>query len=97
MITPFRFCAASILNIQHSVPFCFVFVYLSMCEYLLVLHAAMYFTTYKKQTILYLYWKAPTTTGYLSQEGLLESRIGIDKFLKRFLKNWIDCPTTWPG
>ena len=46
----------------------------------------MYFTTYKKQTILYFYWKAPTSAKYLRQEGLSGSRIGIHKFLKRFLE-----------
>lgn len=52
---------------------------------MLVLHAAIYFTTYKKQRYLYFYyqgWKAPTTANYLRQEGLLGSRIGIHKFLK---------------
>lgn len=56
---------------------------------MLVLHAAMYFTTYQKQRILYFYyqgWKAPTIAKLLKQEGLSGSRRGIDKFLKRFLE-----------
>ena len=47
----------------------------------------MVYSSYKRQRIVYHYLqghKAPTICKLLSEEGLKASRVGIDKFLKKF-------------
>ena len=50
----------------------------------------MVFTSYKKQRILYYYerrFKPPTIKKKLEEEGLYARRVGIYKFLKKFLES----------
>ena len=50
----------------------------------------MVFTSYKKQRILYYYerrFKPPTIKKKLEEEGLYASKVGIYKFLKKFLES----------